>query len=278
MMMDQYRIDGKVAIVTGSGRGIGKAIALVLAEAGADITLVARTKEQIDATAEDIRRMGRKALAIPTDVTKQEQIRKAVSETATQFRRIDILCNNAGVLMNKPVISTEIADIQGVAAAYESANREALTIEDWRKVIRTNLTSAFLFAQAVGPYMMKQKGGKVINVSSTSGDEGTPLLSVYCTSKAGLNSFTRCLASEWAPFSINVNAIAPGIIETDMSEPFLKDAKIAKALIKPVPLARAGKPEEVARLALFLASAASDYITGQIFIIDGGGMGQQRDV
>jgi len=278
MITDEYRVDGKVAIVTGSGRGIGKAIALALAEAGADITLIARTKEQIDTTAAEIRKMGRKALAIPTDVAKQEQIRMAVGETITHFRRIDILCNNAGVLVNKPVINTAGVELQGGAAAYESISGEALTTEDWRRVINTNLTSAFLFAQEVGPHMMEQKKGKVINVSSTSGDEGTPLLSAYCVSKAGLSSFTRCLASEWAPFGINVNAIAPGIIDTAMSAPFLQDAKMAEALIKPVPLARAGKPEEVARLALFLASAASDYITGQIFIIDGGGMGQQRDV
>jgi len=278
MITDEYRVDGKVAIVTGSGRGIGKAIALALAEAGADITLIARTKEQIDTTAAEIRKMGRKALAIPTDVAKQEQIRMAVGETITHFRRIDILCNNAGVLVNKPVINTAGVELQGGAAAYESISGEALTTEDWRRVINTNLTSAFLFAQEVGPHMMEQKKGKVINVSSTSGDEGTPLLSAYCVSKAGLSSFTRCLASEWAPFGINVNAIAPGIIDTAMSAPFLQDTKMAEALIKPVPLARAGKPEEVARLALFLASAASDYITGQIFIIDGGGMGQQRDV
>jgi 2-deoxy-D-gluconate 3-dehydrogenase len=276
MITDEYRVDGGVAIVTGSGRGIGKAIALALAEAGADITLVARTKEQIDTTAEEIRKMGRKALAIATDVTKQEQVRKVVDDTVTYFRRIDILCNNAGIFMNKPIINTGGAELQGVAA-YE-LSEEALTLEDWHKVIRTNLTSAFLFSQAVGPHMMKQKKGKVINVSSSSGDEGTPLISAYCVSKAGLNSFTRCLASEWAPFSINVNAIAPGIIDTGMSAPFLKDAEVAKALIKPIPLARAGNPEEVARLALFLASAASDYITGQIFTIDGGGMGQGRDV
>jgi len=278
MITDEYRVDGKVAIVTGSGRGIGKAIAIALAGAGADIILVARTKEQIDTTAAEIRNMGRKALAIPTDVTKQEQIRMAVGETITHFGRIDILCNNAGILINKPVINTAGGELQGGAAAYESASGEALTTEDWRRVINTNLTSAFLFAQEVGPHMMGQKKGKVINVSSTSGDEGTPLLSAYCVSKAGLNSFTRCLASEWAPFDINVNAIAPGIIDTAMSAPFLKDANMAEALIKPVPLARAGEPQEVACLALFLASVASDYITGQIFIIDGGGMGQQRDV
>jgi len=276
MITDEYRVDGRVAIVTGSGRGIGKAIALTLAEAGADITLVARTEEQIDTTAEEIRKMGRKVLAMPTDVTRQEQVIKVVDETVAHFRRIDILCNNAGVFMNKPVINIAGAELQGLAA-YESSG-EALTLEDWNRVVRTNLTSAFLFAQSVGPHMMKQKKGKVINVSSTSGDEGTPLISAYCVSKAGLNSFTRCLASEWAPFSINVNAIAPGIIDTGMSAPFLKDAKTAKALIEPIPLARAGDPKEVARLALFLASAASDYITGQIFIIDGGGMGQGPDV
>lgn len=275
--MDKYSVDGKVAIVTGSGRGIGKAIALTLAEAGADITLVARTKEQIDATAEEIRKMGRKVLSLPTDVTKQDQVRKAVDETVVHFGRIDILCNNAGVYVNKPIINIAGEKFRGTAGS-EAANGEALTLEDWRKVIKTNLTSAFLFAQAVGPHMMKQKKGKVINISSTSGDEGTPLLSAYCVSKAGLKSFTRCLASEWAPFGINVNAVAPGVIDTGMAEPFLKDPKMAKAMIKPIPFGRAGDSREVSYLVLFLASAASDYITGQTFIIDGGGMGQGPDV
>jgi len=274
--VDKYSVDGKVAIVTGSGRGIGKAIALTLAEAGADTILVARTKEQIDATAEEIRKMGRKVLSLPTDVTKQDQVRKAVDETVVHFGRIDILCNNAGVYMNKPIINVPGEKLRG-QAGYE-AGEEVLTLEDWHKVIKTNLTSAFLFAQAVGPHMMKQKKGKVINVSSTSGDEGTPLMSAYCVSKAGLKSFTRCLASEWAPFGINVNAVAPGVIDTGMAEPFLKDPKMAKAMIKPIPFGRAGDSREVAYLVLFLASAASDYITGQTFIIDGGGLGQGPDV
>ena len=276
MITDEYLVDGKVAIVTGSGRGIGKAIALTLAEAGADITLVARTKEQIDKTAEEIHKLGRKALAIPTDVSKEDQVKRAVEQTISEFGKIDILCNNAGMFMGKPVCLIPGGKLSGMAGSEAPA--EALTLEDWHRTIDTNLTSAFLFAQAVGPYMMKQRKGKVVNTSSTNADEGTPFASAYCVSKAGMSSFTRCLASEWAPFSINVNAVAPGVIDTDMSAPFLKDPEMAKAMIESIPLGRAGESIEVARLVLFLASAASDYITGQIFIIDGGGMGQGPDV
>ncbi|MBA7615175.1 3-oxoacyl-[acyl-carrier-protein] reductase FabG [subsurface metagenome] len=270
--MDKYSVDGKVAIVTGSGRGIGKAIALTLAEAGADTILVARTKEQIDATAEEIRKMGRKVLSLPTDVTEQDQVRKVVDETVAHFGRIDILCNNAGIYMNKPIINVPGEKLRG-QAGYE-AGEEVLTLEDWHKVIKTNLTSAFLFAQAVGPHMMKQKKGKVINTSSTAADEGLPGLAAYSASKAGLSTFTRCLASEWGPFNINVNAVAPGMIRTDMIAHHLKDAKRREAILGIIPLGRVAEPRDVALLVLFLASEASDYITGQILTVDGGSMGQ----
>jgi NAD(P)-dependent dehydrogenase (short-subunit alcohol dehydrogenase family) len=166
----------------------------------------------------------------------------------------------------------------GWTGVFEEKGEPYLTLEDWHRVIDTNLTSAFLFTQAVGSYMLKQKKGKIINTSSTSGDEGSPFLSAYCTSKAGLSVFTRCLASEWGPFNINVNAIAPGIIETYMTEPVLKDPEMKKSVLDIIPLGRIGKPEEMALLALFLASPASDYLTGQIFTIDGGAMGRGPDI
>ena len=270
MITEEYRVDGKVAIVTGAGRGIGKAIALVLAEAGADITVVARTREQIEKTAEEIRQLGRKALPIPADVSQEDQVKKVVEQTISQFGKIDILVNNAGIILRKPV-----ALLPGAAmSVWGGAKDKPQTPEEWQRVIDINLTSAFLFAQAVGPHMMKQRKGKVINTSSTCADEGLPGTSAYSASKGGLSTFTRCLASEWGPFNINVNAVAPGMITTDMIAHHFKDPKNTKAILGRIPLGRLGEPRDVALLVLFLAAEASDYLTGQIFTIDGGAMGR----
>jgi len=270
MITQEYRVDGKVAIVTGAGRGIGKAIALTLAEAGADITVVDIATELIEQTAEDIRKLGRKALVISADVTKEEQVKKAVERTISQFGKIDILANNAGIAIRKPVALLPGTKMSGWGGVYD----EPQTLEEWRRVMDINLTSAFLFAQAVGPHMMKQKQGKVINTSSTCADEGLPCLSAYSASKAGLSTFTRCLASEWGPFNINVNAVAPGIIVTDMTAAHFNDPKNTEALLGRIPLGRLGKPRDVALLVLFLAAEASDYVTGQVFTVDGGAMGR----
>lgn len=273
MINEEYRVDGKVAIVTGAGRGIGKAIALILAEAGADTTVVARTREQIEQTAGDIRKLGRKALAIPADVGQEDQVKKVVEQTISQFGKIDILVNNAGIAVSKPVVLIPGAEVAGFTGKV-SEQDEQTTLQEWRKIIDTNLTGAFIFAQAVGPYMMKQRKGKVINTSSTAADEGLPRISAYSASKAGLSTFTRCLASEWGPFNINVNAIAPGIIRTDMVAHHLENPKSREAILQRIPLGRVAEPRDVALLVLFLASEASDYLTGQIFTIDGGAMGR----
>jgi len=270
MITEEYRVDGKVAIVTGAGRGIGKAIALVLAEAGADITVVARTREQVQQTAEEIRQLGRKALAIPADVSQEDQIKKVVAETISQFGRIDILVNNAGIAIRKPVALLPGAEMP----VWGGTKDNPQTLEEWHNVMDTNLTSAVLFAQAVGPHMMKQRKGKVINTSSTCADEGLPGISAYSASKAGLSTFTRCLASEWGPFNINVNAVAPGMITTDMTVDHFRDPKNTEAILGRIPLGRLGEPRDVALLVLFLAAEASDYVTGQIFTIDGGAMGR----
>lgn len=273
MITEEYRVDDKVAIVTGAGRGIGKAIALTLAEAGADITMVARTREQIEQTAGEVRKLGRKALAIPADVSQEDQVKGVVEQTISQFGRIDILINNAGIATSKPVALVPGLEVPGWTGKRSNQD-EQLTLQEWRRIIDTNLTSAFLFAQAVGPHMMKQRKGKVINTSSTCADEGLPRISAYSVSKAGLSTFTRCLASEWGPFNINVNAIAPGVIRTDMVAHHLEDPKSKEAILEHIPLGRVAEPRDVALLVLFLASEASDYITGQILTVDGGSMGR----
>jgi len=269
--LKDFNVEGKVAIVTGAGRGIGKAIALSLAEAGADVAVIARTKEQIENAAADIRNLGQRALVIPTDVTQEAQVKRAVKQTISEFGHIDILVNNAGNAVLNPVVA-----LPEKPSRWEGGDNwdKSLTKDDWYRIMDTNLTSIFFFAQAVGPYMIEQRKGKVINISSTNADEGVPFMSVYCVSKAGLSSFTRCLASEWAPFNINVNAVAPGIVYTPLSEPLLNDPEIRQAFLEVVPLGRIGEPREIALVTLFLASEASSYLTGQTITVDGGAMGR----
>lgn len=267
-MLKEYGLENKVAIVTGAGRGIGKAIALALAEAGADIAAAARTVEQIEQTAEEIRKLGRRALAVPADVTKRDQVQNVVEQTGAQFGKIDILVNNAGMGILKPIAFTPGMKLEGwhVADSWDTP----LTEEEWHQVINTNLTSAFLFAQAVGPHMLKQKKGKFINISSNSAELAPPYFSAYCVSKAGLSMFTRCLATEWAPYNICVNAVGPGSVLTELSTPVLDDPERKEFILKSIPLGRMGETREIALLVVYLASEASNFLTGQTLYIDGG--------
>jgi len=273
MIPTEFGVEGKAAIVTGAGRGIGRAIATTLAEGGADVAVISRTGAQIEETARMIEKLGRRALPLQLDVSKEEQVGEGVERVLSAFGKVDILCSNAGIFMTRPVAISPEEEIPGADLAADEANTP-IQLEDWRKVLDTNLTAALLFARAVGPHMMKQKRGKVVITSSTAADEGQSYLSAYCVSKAGLNSLTRCLASEWGQFNITVNAIAPGMIRTDMIKPFEADPAIIDHSISLVPLGRLGEPREVALLALFLASDASSYISGQVFTIDGGARGR----
>lgn len=274
MIPKDFSVEGKIAIVTGAGRGIGKAIALILAEAGADITAVARTAEQIEQTAEEIRHLGRKALALPTDVTKEEEVKEVVEQTLSEFSNIDILINDAGIIgPMKPVVFIPQIKFLGWELAGDEWDKQ-LTPEEWHQVIDTNLTGAFLFAQAVGPHMLRQKKGKVVNISSNSAELGTTYHAAYCVSKAALSMFTRCLASEWAPFNINVNAIGPGDTNTEMMAQYMKDPTVAKVVLDAIPTGRMAEPREIALLALYLASEASNFMNGQTVYIDGGQLGR----
>jgi NAD(P)-dependent dehydrogenase (short-subunit alcohol dehydrogenase family) len=277
VITSEYRIDGEVCIVTGAGRGIGKAIALALAQAGADVILAARSRDQIEQTADEIRKMGRKALAIPTDVAKEDQIAKLVDRAISAFEKIDVLCNCAGTLLLRPVAILPGVKLPGWEAAGDELDKPQ-TLEEWNRVMDTNLTSAFLFAKELGPHMIRRRKGKVVNISSIGANQGLAYNSSYNVSKAGLSVFTRCLASEWAPFGINVNAIAPGLTNTIMIKPLVADPKTKQAKLKDIPLGRLGEPREVALLAVFLASSASNYITGQVIAIDGGVMGRGPDI
>jgi NAD(P)-dependent dehydrogenase (short-subunit alcohol dehydrogenase family) len=278
MFPKEFSVKGKVAIVTGGGRGIGRAIALTLAKAGADITVIARTREQVEQTASEVRQLGRKALAISMDVTDKIQVKKAVKYTLTQLGKIDILVNNAGI--DSPM--KPIAYVAGIKSPGWELTRgnwnKQLELDEWQRIIDVNLTAPFLFTQAVGPHFLRQKRGKVINVSSNSAELGSPYCTPYCVSKAGISSFTRCLASEWAPFNINVNAVGPGNTNTQMTQLFMVEPASAKIVLDAIPAGRLGEPEEIADLVLYLASEVSNFINGQTIYIDGGQLGRGAGV
>ncbi len=279
MTLKEYSVEGKVAIVTGGGRGIGKSIALTLAEGGADVIVAARTAKQIEETADEIRQLGRKALAVPTDITKADDVKRVVKETVSQFGKIDILVNNAGIDILKPIAFVpEMEQMKPpewkVADSWDTPLSEA----EWHQVIDTNLTSAFLFAQAVAPYMLKQKKGKIINISSNSSNLAPPYFSAYCVSKAGLSMLTRCLAIEWAPFNIGVNAVGPGDIRTELNANVFDTPEMREFMLASIPLRRFGETREVALLVLFLASEASNYITGETIYMDGGQLARGRGI
>ena len=243
-------LEGKVAIVTGSGRGLGRAMAVALARAGADLAVTARTREEIEETAREIGQLGRNAIALQADVTDPGQVEGMVRETLEHFGKIDILVNNAGVAL--------VRDLQ------------KMTLEEWRRTIDTNLTSLFLCCKAVAPHMMTRRQGKIINITSIDGAAGKATLVAYCASKGGVIQFTRALAVEWAKYNIQVNAIGPGAFYTKPMAVVLDDARLGPIRRKKIPMGREGRPEELGPLVVYLASSASDFMTGETIFIDGG--------
>lgn len=241
-------LENRVAIVTGASQGIGKDCALVLAEHGADLVLLARSAEKIEALAEEIRAMGRRALAIPTDVTDSTQIKNAVERTMEEFGRIDILVNNAGITRDGLMVR--------------------MKREDWEMVITTNLTSVFLCTQAVMPYMLRARYGRVINITSVMGQSGGPGVTNYAAAKAGIIGLTKSLAREIASRNVTVNAVAPGYIDTAMTQ--VLDEKLRQEMITMVPLKRVGTGRDVAAGVVFLAAEEAGYITGHVLNINGG--------
>jgi len=244
-VMEKFRLQGKVALVTGAGRNLGKSIALSLAEAGADVAVTSRTLSEIKRTEQEIKEKGQKALAISMDVTDLNKVERAVQKIASEFGRIDILVNNAATRSFKSLL--EISELE------------------WRSVIDTNLTGAFFCCKAVGPIMIRQGGGRIINISSRIGLQGMANRVAYCASKGGLIQLTRALALEWAPYNILVNSVAPGLMNTPETSKAIQEGKAAE-----IPLKRAGEPEEIAPLIVYLASEACTYMTGEVILIDGG--------
>jgi dehydrogenase/reductase SDR family protein 4 len=256
MLDELYSLRGKVALITGGSRGIGQAIAMAFAEAGADLVLSSRNKRppELEETAERVRAIGRKALAVPAHVGKKGDVADLVQKALDAFGRIDILVNNAG---GNPVLSTMVE----------------LDEDAFDKVMEVNLKGAFLVSKAVAAVMIKQGGGRIINVSSVSGLRArNDRTGAYCISKAALNMMTQVMARELAPHNILVNAIAPGSIRTEFSRANWADPERSARRIREIELKRFGEPAEVAGAALFLASRAGSFVTGEIIRVDGGEM------
>ncbi len=246
-----FDLSGRVAIVTGGAAGLGRQMAEAFAESGVNLVLCARKKDRCEQAATQFAELGVKTLALACDVRDPANIQDVVDRSVAEFGKIDILINNAGVSWGAPV--------------------EDMPLEAWNKVIETNLTGTFLFSQAAGKVMIRQKRGKIINIASVAGFRGAPPelpATGYHASKGGVIAFTKDLACKWARHNINVNAIAPGWFPTHMSEVVIERNK--DAFLKRIPLGRFGSENDLKGAAVFLASDASDFVTGHVLVVDGG--------
>ena len=249
--MDQpYSLEGRTAFVTGASRGIGRSIALALAKAGAAVACAARALDDVRSAAAEIEAAGGRACALRLDVTRGAEITAAVKDAEAALGSVDILVNNAGITLDKPTL--EVGD------------------DEWERVLSTNLTSMFRCCRAVGPGMIARGRGKIINIGSMYGRLGVSHYAAYCASKAAVDGLTRSLAAEWARHGIQVNCLAPGYMNTDIPRAAMADPKTRERFLSKVPARRLGEPEEAAALAVYLASPASDFMTGQVLYLDGG--------
>ncbi len=251
MSLEIFKLDGRVALVTGGHKGLGFVMAQALAEAGADVVVTSRHKENAESSAAAISQAtGRRALGVTVDITDAKQINAMVQTTLETFGRIDILVNNAGINIRKPV------------ADFDEAS--------WDLVQTTNLKAPFLCCQAVGRQMREQRSGRIINVASMLGMAALPERSAYCSSKGGLIQFTKVLALEWAAYNITVNALCPGPFATDINIPVMNNPEANQYFVSHIPLGRWGRPEELKGVITFLASDASSFMTGAALAVDGG--------
>lgn len=252
--MKLFSLENKVAVVTGGNRGLGRAIALALAEAGADIVVVGRDEQKNQQVVSEVQEKGRKALSLSTDLMNIDAIGEMVGTVVEQFGKLDILVNNAGVSHTQSAL--EISE------------------KDWDKVMDLNVKSLFFCCQAAGRVMKEQGFGKIINLASVAGAVGDLGISPYTASKAAVINLTRSLALEWVRLGIQVNAIGPAYIETDMNSEALSNPKVRGKIIGKTPMQRLGESDELAGTVLLLASDASSYITGQTIFVDGGWLAQ----
>jgi NAD(P)-dependent dehydrogenase (short-subunit alcohol dehydrogenase family) len=248
MILNEFRLEGKVAIVTGAGRGLGRSMALALAEAGARVALAARTEDELASTAREVAALGRESLALPTDVTRSEQVEGLIHETISTLGGLDILINNAGLGLEKALLDTDDDELD--------------------RLLATNLKGPFFCCRAAGRHFIERRRGKVVNVVSGLGGKGYPDSGAFCASKGGLIQFTRALAQEWAAFNVQVNAVAPGWMEHHGAAP--SGRTIDDILLKYIPLRRRGRAEDITGAVIYLSSESSDYITGETIFVDGG--------
>jgi NAD(P)-dependent dehydrogenase (short-subunit alcohol dehydrogenase family) len=245
-----FSLKGKTAYITGASRGIGRAVAVSLAQAGANVALVGRDAAALEETSRAVKEAGAEALVLQSDVTNPDSVESAVEKACASFGKLDVLVCNAGVQKLKLFL-----DMQP---------------EDWRGLISTNLEGAILTMQSVGKRMVAQKSGSVIAMASIYSFVGAPFNSIYCMTKGGLMQLSRALAVEWARYNVRVNAICPGWIETDLTKPYMQDQKTVDAGLRLIPLRRFGQPGDIGPLAVYLASDEASFVTGQSFVIDGG--------
>ncbi len=249
--MELFDLKGKAALVTGASKGLGEAMALGLSKAGAKVAICARNQEDLRRVQKRIEEKGGEALIARADVLQTQSIREMVSRVLDHFGQIDILVNNAGIILRKPLLDW--------------------SEEEWDRVLDTNLKGYFLVSQAVGPQMISRRKGKVINMASIFGTVALTNQVGYACSKGGVIQMTKVMALEWAPYHINVNAIAPAYFESDRLVAALKkDPERNRFIVERTPMKRLGRPEELEGITIFLASQASDFITGQTIFIDGG--------
>jgi 2-deoxy-D-gluconate 3-dehydrogenase len=252
-ILDSFRLDGNVALVTGASTGLGAAIAIALAEAGANVACHGNTHAP-DASCAAVTNAGRKALALTGDLGDSNPPRHLIETTIEHFGQLDILVNNAGMIRRAP------------AVAYSE--------EDWAAVIEVNLSSVFRLAQLAGRHMIERGSGKILNIASLLSFQGGVTVPAYAASKGGVAQLTKALANEWAAKNINVNAIAPGYMRTDNTRVLQQDETRNRQILERIPAGRWGEPDDLIGAAVFLCSAASDYINGHVLLVDGGWMGR----
>ena len=252
MILDKFKLDGKSALVTGASSGLGQAIAIALAEAGADVAAHCHTEGKADETCEAIKKRGRRAMAVTGDMGDKAVPARLIDEVVEEFGRIDILINNAGTIRRTPAVD------------YSE--------EDWSAVIEVNLSSVFRLSQAAGKRMVAEGSGKIVNIASLLSFQGGITVPAYTASKSGVAGLTKALANEWAKSGVNVNAIAPGYMETNNTVALRADENRNRQILERIPAARWGEPNDLAGAVVFLSSRASSYVNGHLLVVDGGWM------
>jgi 2-deoxy-D-gluconate 3-dehydrogenase len=252
MILDKFSLNGKTALVTGASRGLGQQIAIALAEAGADVACHSRTEGGADAAIKSIADLGRKAISVVGDMGEKDVPASVTAEVLEKFGKIDVLINNAGMIRRSPAVD--------------------FSEEDWSAVIEVNLSSIFRLSQAVGRHMVERGSGKIVNIASLLSFQGGITVPAYTASKSGVAGLTKALANEWAKHNVNVNAIAPGYMETDNTAALRADETRNRQILERIPAGRWGSAEDLSGAVVFLSSASSDYMHGHIMVVDGGWM------